>query len=152
MPHISKKKLSSAISKNIFEQLLSYGTDSRHGRKILADLFTDTEAEMLAKRLASVVLLLDGASLYRVSRILHVSLSTAKRFRDQLDQGIFRNVEKTFRTRKQREAFWQTLEKISRGGLPEMGRGRWKWLDEIDKRKKQPFDISKGSMNKKITL
>ena len=134
MPHISRRKLSAAVEKTAINQLLTLSGEGGNGRRALAELFTDTEQIMLAKRLAAIVLFLEGASPYRVWNTLKLSPSTAARLRNDFDSGEFQAVEKIFYTRKRREKFWQSLEKFSRGGLPEMGRGRWAWLAEMDKK------------------
>jgi len=131
MPHVSKRKLPSSVEKAMLAQLLSLSDERRVGRDALTDLFTQTEQVMLAKRLAAIALFLEGASIYRVWRSLAISPSTAARLRRNLAVGEYQAIEKLFRTRKQREQFWSKLESISRGGLPEMGKGRWKWLDEL---------------------
>jgi hypothetical protein len=131
MPHISKKKLPRALEKAVLSQLFSFSSDGRLKRNALSDLLTETERLMLAKRLAAVVLFLEDASIYRVRRVLSISPSTAVRLRQYLDGGEYRAIEKLFRTRKQREQFWENLERLLRGGLPEMGKGRWKRLDEL---------------------
>ena len=131
MPHISHKPTSQQMQHEMERQLLMLLRKNSFGREGLYDLLTETEQVMLAKRLMGIVLFLEDASIYKVMRILAVSPSTAARWQQNLLSGEYKALQKQFSKIQERKKFWQTLEKISRAGMPEMGKGRWKWLNEI---------------------
>jgi hypothetical protein len=58
----------------------------------LSDLLGKEERIMLAKRLAIIVLLVEGTSLYRIARILKVSPSTAETIRRRLVRGRYSGI------------------------------------------------------------
>lgn len=65
---------------------------------------------MLAKRLAAIVLLIEGMSLYKVSDTLKVSSSTAKQIKSKLDQGDFAHIINTLG--KDKNKYFVALEAI----------------------------------------
>jgi len=134
MPHISKDKLIKKDSEEIYTTLVEVLLSSAkkgEGRNILSELLTETEQVMLAKRCAAIALIAEGIPLYRIWNMLKLSSSTVRRLYLQYDQGIYPNLEKYFSNKKKRIDFWKALEIILRGGLPEQGKNRWKWLDDI---------------------
>jgi len=133
MAHVSRKKLKKHISHKIYMQLvktISSGS-MKHKEEILRELLTQTEQVMLAKRLAAVAMLAQGVSSYRVWRILGLSSATTRRFQREMDNGSYRSIAGLIKKKKDRERFWAEMEALLRMGMPEMGKGRWKWLDEI---------------------
>lgn len=79
MPKISKNKLDSRISRLILEQLIvafqSLNKKDEVGR-LFRSLFTKTEQIMLAKRLATAMLLEQGESYAVISNTLKISNAT----------------------------------------------------------------------------
>jgi len=133
MPHVSKKRLEKKLFLSLYNQFTStVSIQSKRKQAMLGDLLTKTEKIMLAKRLAAVFMLLENASLYNIENTLNISASTAARFARNLDNGEYAHIENFFGVKKKKKEFWETLEKIVRVGMPPMGRGRWRWLYEMD--------------------
>jgi len=135
VPHISRKKLQRDVSQRIHDQFIKMLADKKTGRcdNAFGDLLTDTEQLMLAKRFAAIVMLAEGISTYRVRVILKISPTTASYLKDGLDQGLYGHIALLAEQRKEREQFWNEMEVLLRLGMPEMGRNRWKWLDELSR-------------------
>ncbi len=129
MSHISKKKLDGSVAKQIYTQLVRVLI--KNGSKSLAELLTETEQVMLAKRLAVILMLAENFSYYRINKTLGVSTSTIKRLHTQLLNGDFPALEKLAASKKEREVLWKTLESILRAGMPLQGRGRWQHIDTL---------------------
>lgn len=135
MPHISKNQLDDKLFLRLYNQFTEAVTSSLSNKKdVLGDILTETEKVMFAKRLAVIFMLLEGASSYRIEQILKMSPSTTRRFREGLYKEHYTEIEKLFRSKKKKKDFWLTLEVVIRAGMPEMGKGRWKWLEEMDKK------------------
>lgn len=93
----------------------------------LDDLLGPEEYIMIAKRLAAILLYMEGNSSYTVWNALKISPSTADRIKLNYECGRYRQIESILKKRRaDYEAFWNTLEIILRAGMPPQGRGRWK--------------------------
>lgn len=136
MTRISKKELNTQAAQDIHRQFLRIITTlkGKNGAHVLEELFTETEQVMLAKRLAALLMLTQDVTPFHVSEVLQLSSSTTKRLHDHLLRGHYAHIETLISTKKTRERLWAELEVLIRFGMPEMGKGRWKWLDEIYKR------------------
>lgn len=129
MTHISKHQLPKDDLDTLFIQLSN--TISQLSEKVSADFLDDLlgneEKVMLAKRLAAIVMFIEGNSSYRVWQLLKLSPSTADRLRLNYEIGKYRNIEKVLKSDNKRyEDFWTILETILQAGMPPRGRGRWK--------------------------
>ncbi len=126
MPHLSTKKLSQELQTELFTQLQSVVASARSetAGKIIDELLTETEYQMLSKRLAAAVMFDVGCSAYQVWNTLAISPSTAARLQVAYEAGAYRQTLKSLH-KSQRHEIWLFLEKLSRGGLPEMGKNRW---------------------------
>lgn len=135
MPHISKDQLEEKVFLRIYNQF-AHAVSSQSLKKegVLDDLLTKTEKVMFAKRLAIIFMLLEDASSYHIRESLQVSTSTTRRFNIKLLNGDYSHVEELFHSKKRKRDFWCTLEIVVRAGMPPMGRGRWKWLYDMDKK------------------
>ncbi len=133
MTHISKNQLAEADLEKLFEQLgrvLSL-INNKTALNFLDDLLGVEEKIMLAKRLAAIVMFIEGNSSYRVWQLLKISPSTAERIKLNYQIGKYKNIENTLKSHKPTyEQFWITLETILQAGLPPQGRGRWKSIFE----------------------
>jgi Trp operon repressor len=131
MPHISKQKLEKKLEKDIHLQLLETlsGKKSKADFYILEELLTETEKIMLAKRCAVIALLGRNVPHFRIWNMLKMSPATVARMANAYEAGVYSNLIKHFENKK--VDFWKLLEKILQAGLPERGKGRWKWLDEM---------------------
>ena len=129
MTHISKQQLEPEELKKLFEQLSSIISilDKSTSQLFLKELFGPEETIMIAKRLAAIVMFIEGNSSYRVWQLLHMSPSTAERLKLQYEHGRYKNIEKILHSNKiDYEKFWKILETILQAGMPPRGRGRWK--------------------------
>ena len=68
---------------------------------------------------------------YRIWNLLKMSPATISRLETECEQGAYSELQKHFVNKQKSEEFWKFLEKVLRGGLPEQGKNRWKWLDNI---------------------
>ena len=76
MPHISPKKLDIEVLKKLSDQLfktLQKASDKRALKYLGSELFTHTEKIMLAKRLATILLLDSEVPQHVISERLHLS-------------------------------------------------------------------------------
>ena len=127
MPHVSKEKVEGKVFEGFYNELvfLIVKSNSKNARLVLDDLLTNTEKIMLAKRLVAGLMFSRGCSPYQVWTTLKISSSTASRMFLAYERGDYDNVLATLRE-KQSQTIWPLIEKISRGGLPPMGKGRWR--------------------------
>jgi uncharacterized protein YerC len=93
----------------------------------LDDLLGPEEYTMLAKRLAAIVLYMEGNSTYTVWNALNISPSTADRIKLNYECGQYKHITASI---KKNQAyyleFWKALEAVLQLGLPPRGKGRWK--------------------------
>ena len=133
MTRINKKNLSpkerQALYRRMVDTLWSAGTKQKF-HNALSDLLTESEEIMLAKRLSIVFLLNQGMSGYKVHQLLDVSESTVHYMEKKRDAGVYEHLQKLFCKKKEKEDMWMFIELLSRGGLPELGKGRWKSLSK----------------------
>ncbi|MDA8597183.1 helix-turn-helix domain-containing protein [Candidatus Pacebacteria bacterium] len=131
MPHISKQRLNKKVADDLFNQLvlLVAPTDTAVARKVLGDLLTATEKVMLAKRLAAILLISEGASMYAIATRLQLSTSTVKRMYTNENDAAYVDVLSVMQKKKlEQEKFWNLIDSFVRLGMPSMGKDRWKSL------------------------
>lgn len=137
MPHISTKKLANDVVLDISDRLLLFvvnARDKRTSAACLRALLSATERLMLAKRLAAVMMLAEGVAPFRVHRLLRLSTSTVARFQEDITCGRFDFVTAQTHKSSRRKQFWKDLETLLAIGMPPIvGRGRWRFLHEIDR-------------------
>lgn len=129
MAHISKQTLSHEKQEELFEQMnrIIARLDKSHTPEFLSELLGAEEKMMLAKRLAAIILYIEGNSSYRVWTLLKISPSTADRIRLNYQIGKYKAIQKFVTENKTEYArILKTLETILQAGLPPRGRGRWK--------------------------
>ena len=136
MPHVSSKKIKENVLKNIHRLLLQQfarvGTTS--AAHVFAEEFlTPTEQVMLAKRFATIIMLEKGYSYGDIDRTLGVSSSTIARAWKKKENGQYDGIltqcfPKRGRGSRKGKELESILEVLFRGGLPTMGRGRWRYL------------------------
>lgn len=133
MANVSKKKLKKEIFNKIHNRFIKTVVDlhGKSGSVFVEELFTPTEKVMFAKRLAGLLMLAQGISSYKVSKLLRLSLSTTARMRIDSKSGKYSSVAEIVKRKKDRDKFWAELEVFVRLGMPEMGKNRWKWLEEF---------------------
>ena len=132
MANVSKKKLKKEVSSKIHNRFIKTVVDLRgkRGSIFVEELFTPTEKIIFAKRLAGLLMLAEGISSYKVSRLLRLSSSTTARMLIDVRNDKHRSITRIVEKKRDRDKFWAELEVFIRLGMPEMGKNRWKWLDE----------------------
>ena len=102
MVNVSKSSLSQKKLDDLFDQLNSTigRLDDKQSDAFLSSLLGHEEKIMLAKRLAAIIMLINGQSLYRVSDVLKISPTTAKAYRDALAKGSYSPLIKAIKKKK----------------------------------------------------
>ncbi len=134
MVNISKKRLDEKTAKEIHAQLFKTMFNlksSKDTRMLVKEFFTAAEQVLFAKRLAALLLLAEHIPPYRVSRLLKLSSATTARFAREIEQEKHTHIVQIIKKKKDRDVFWAELEVMLRFGMPERGKNRWKWLDEM---------------------
>ena len=127
MSHVSKKKLGTGAVHEIVDVFAKTLCRLRgaSGERFLKELFTRTEVLMLSKRLAMVLLIEAGYTDWTIRTRLKVSMSTVQRVRTASEAGAFRHIDNLQKRKRERDALWNFVEKVARGGLPPRG-VRWR--------------------------
>jgi Trp operon repressor len=136
MPHVSKRKIKDDQFKKIYGKLTIVFDKAGKNNKtklILEEFLTPTEKIMLAKRLAIIFMLNEKVSIYHIAETLFVSPSTVERMSLKYEYGDYSNLSDI--TKKNRADIWDILKTLILIGLtPKVGKNRWKWFYEIDKK------------------
>jgi DNA-binding CsgD family transcriptional regulator len=135
MVRINKHKLSRTATESVlreFAQVLG-NLDSRQSSNFLHELLGREEQLMIAKRLAALLLLLQGNSSYKIAQTLKLSQSTVARLRNKLAAGAFdKTVVILKKNKRSFAALLNTLDAILHlnGLLPHrVGLDRYRILD-----------------------
>ncbi len=134
MPHISRRPMKPGMREKIFLRLFRSVRDAHtttRSKYFLEDLLSPTEKLMLAKRLAMLLLVLEGASVYQIAETFTVSTSTARRMKLKIERNGCPYIVALYENRKLRKEFQKDILTLLRMGLPPRGRGRWKWLYDM---------------------
>ena len=129
MTNVSKKKLPKVEFDRLYLQLnvIIGSLNKNQSALFFTELLGPEEKVMLTKRLAAVVMFIEGNSSYRVWQLLEMSPSTAEVIRRDFETGRYDNIVMIFtKNKSDYRKFWETLDVILRAGMPPMGRGRWK--------------------------
>ena len=120
MAQVSKHALNARIRRGIETQTatLLFASDRKISRTLFNELLTDVERLMLEKRLATLLMLEDEQSYYRIQRTLGVSVSTSKRLHKLLINGAFPALEKISAKKRAHHKTMNEVENILRAGLP----------------------------------
>jgi len=140
MPHISKKRVKNKIFIKIYNQLAEViaKVDVVQSKLLMKELLTYTERIMIAKRLALILMLLQGQSIYRAVKLLKISSSTASKMELRIENGEFANLSNLLKLKSKRRILRNIINAIIEIGIPpKYGRGRWDFLDRIQKIKNQ---------------
>lgn len=137
MPHVSKKKIKKEVATELADQFLTFlslAHTKGEARILASELLSQTERVMLAKRLASVVLLVRGYSFTQIEEALGVSRQTVVRVWKDMKAGKYDKIARYAREHTghfKREAFMEKLIRMIHFGMPpRAGRGRWKFLSK----------------------
>lgn len=115
MVHLTTEQLSKKQLDALFTQLNQTlgGLNADKTNLFLSELLGTEERIMLAKRLAAILLIIEGTSLYRTGRILKISATTAERIKDRLDGGTYTEILKLLgKNKKNYFAVLETLDSI----------------------------------------
>ncbi len=120
MAQVGKQELRSLTRKAIAQQMNQalFAADRSLSRELFDELITDVEQLMFAKRLATILMLADEQSYYRVQQSLGVSPSTSKRLHGLLIRGAFPSIERLLEDKRKRAELIQSVEQILQAGLP----------------------------------
>jgi uncharacterized protein YerC len=96
MTNISKRPLAKQQEEKLFVQLSKFLIlgSTIQTQRVLTDLLGYEERVMLAKRLAAIIMLVQGQSLYRIAQTLHVSSATVRTLASRLEAGEFASITK----------------------------------------------------------
>lgn len=132
MTNVSKQKLSPEVRKRLTAQMGAiFATTHKHeATDLFNNLLTESEEVMLTKRIAIIVMLVEGYSTYKIAKSLYVSDVTVAAIRAKKEHGDYEKILEVITHKKfNAEQFWMTVEVILRGGMPSMvGKGRWKQI------------------------
>ena len=143
MPQVSKYPLRQEVYERIFDLLLKIFIDSsskREAAELLEELLTPTERVMIAKRLATAVLLIKGYEYKDIQDVLHVSKPTIANVNIAMKyegKGYKKFAERIFKEEKMSK-FWEgvgdmALDAFSRG----KGGGTWRYIHQELKKKRR---------------
>jgi len=120
MPHLSNNPLPKQTRVEIEKELIAllFQSNTKGAKTLFTELLTETEVLMLAKRLATLLMLIDEQSYYRIEQLLGVSSSTSKRLHRMLVGGAFESLERKIERAKEKEELSRKIGLILRGGLP----------------------------------
>ena len=120
MVHIGSKLLQAEVVESISRQLLDTftSTNIKVAKGVIAQLLSESEERLLAKRLAAILMLLDEQSYYRIYQILGMSTSTIKSLHGRLLQGEFSEIERCFFHKKEKERTMKLIASLLRCGMP----------------------------------
>ena len=120
MAYLSKQPIPKQVREEIEKDLLGlfFSSNSAVAKALFSEVLTETEQLMLAKRVATILMLIDEQSYYRIEQLLGVSSSTSKRLHKLLIGGAFSSLEKKVERKKDRDELSRKVGILLRGGLP----------------------------------
>lgn len=118
MAHVSQNPLPKETSRRLDAQLFGLLGSGKKAKRVFEEILSDTERLMLAKRIATIFMLIDEQSYYRIEQALGVSSSTSKRLHRMLLGGAFSSLEKMVADKRQREQVIEDIGYVLRVGLP----------------------------------
>lgn len=132
MVNVSKHQLKEDVRQSLFRHFASTiaRANQRTAPNVLGDLLTDSEELMLSKRFGAIWMTHQDKTAYEIAKKLHMSKTTVGDIQDGYNQGAYRALLKYCgRTKAEKEALWELIELISRGGMPKLGK-RWKKIEQ----------------------
>ena len=137
MPHVSRKKIKKEIATELADQFLTFlslAQTKKEARILANELLSQTERVMLAKRLATVVLLIRGYSFTQIEDALGVTRQTVIRIWKAMKEGKYDKITRYAREHTKhfkQETFMDELIRVIHFGMPpRAGKGRWKFLNK----------------------
>lgn len=118
-----------------FSKLLNYKDQDRVD-DILGEILGPEERIMIAKRLAIIILLMEGKSLYSISRNLKISPATAQKIKFGVDTNRYQNIlRKLGKSKTDYFAILDAIDSILHLGgiLPHYGNNSegWKMIERL---------------------
>jgi hypothetical protein len=87
---------------------------------------------MFAKRLAVIVMCIEGNTSYRIAQLLMMSPSTTDRIIQKFKLGHYEQIRLILTNkRSEYKEFWSILEVILNAGFPPIGKGRWSTMRKV---------------------
>ena len=120
---VSKRPLEPGVSEQLFTQLSAVlgQLDQDRTDRFLSDLLGPEERIVLAKRLATILMLASGCSLYKTATTLAISSSTAKSVHQKLQAGAYDQLLAALRKKQNKHVLLELLETVDNilhlGGL-----------------------------------
>jgi hypothetical protein len=131
MTNVSKNVLDSDIEKKLRIQFAKFFSDQipQEVETLFSELLTSSEQIMLIKRLATIVMLIEGESTYSIPKALQLSDSTVRDIKIKYSLGKYDSLVYRYQDKKfNAEAFVRVLETLLNAGMPSLGKHRWKSL------------------------
>ena len=130
MPHISSRRLDSALLEKLFNKLVTIfeKAQSKKSLQLLIDeILTSTEKIMIAKRLAIVLMLSGNTPQHKIADVLKVSHTTVVKMSLGVEIGKFNSILKISKEERVdiEKLVWNIL---TVGGImpPKIGRKYWR--------------------------
>lgn len=126
MVRLNKNLLTEQQLDDIFLQFTKIMNDGRDSNtnEILHEILGKEERIMIAKRLATIILVVEGKSLYSISRSLKISPTTAEKIKFGVDNNRYKNIlHKLGKSKKNYFAILDAIDSILHLGgiLPHYG-------------------------------
>ncbi len=131
MTNVSKNILDSKIEKKLRQQFAKFFSNQipQEIESLFSDLLTSSEQIMLIKRLATIIMLIEGESTYSIPKALQLSDSTVRDIKVKYKLGKYDSIVYRYQDKKfNAEAFVRILETLLSAGMPSLGKDRWKSL------------------------
>lgn len=135
MTNISKQPLDPKTETQLRAQFNAFFEKSaKMNRKgLYTALFTPAEQIMFVKRLAIILLLSRKCPTHTISELLLVSDATVRTVRTLYLKGQYDAIIDTMGGKRfNGNDLLKIIETLLQAGLPPRGRGRWKWLYEME--------------------
>lgn len=138
MVRLNKNLLSNTQLDDLFSQFskLLNNKDQSRADDILREILGPEERIMIAKRLAIIILIVEGQSLYLISKNLKISTATAQRIKFNVENGRYQNI--LLRLGKSKKDYFAILDAIDSilhlgGLLPHYGNSSegWKIVEKL---------------------
>lgn len=115
MVRLNKNTLTEKQLNNLFKQFVTIVAPKQptESTRILKEILGSEEQIMIAKRIAIIVLLLEGKSLYAISNMLKISPSTAEKVQNNLANDCYEAIiQRLHHSKKDYFAILNTIDSI----------------------------------------
>lgn len=115
MVRLNRNTLNEKQHNDLFQQFARTVSpvDSDHADTVLSELLGTEERVMVAKRLAVIVLLVEGTSMYKIGQLLKLSQSTVEHISQKFEKGHYdHTLQYISKTEKDYFAFLDILDNI----------------------------------------